>query len=507
MMEAVERTLRHAHEASQLETQIRFVADHVPALMVYCDAQQRYKFVNTPYAERYGFAPDAVVGKLIREVIGEAAHERLRPHLEAVLSGERVEFEQRIDYERIGPRWVHCIYVPEAQPDGAITGFFAIVQDVTDRKATEDSLRESERRFRHMADHAPVVVWVSDADGACSYMSRNWYEFTGQEPDGALGLGWLAAVHPGDHARCWQTIQAAKNALEPFELDYRLRRKDGEYRWAIDSAVPRFGESGEFMGYIGSVVDITERKQMEEALRRADRHKDEFLATLSHELRNPLAPLRTTVDLLRMNAQRDEPPNSSVLDIMERQVVHLVRLVDDLLETSRISRGAFELRQERVELASVVRHAVETNEPLMKAAGHALRVTLPPEPLWLDGDPVRLAQILGNLLNNAAKYTAAGGRVSLEARRAGTFVEICVRDNGAGISAEALPQLFEMFTRGPDVLEGGQDGLGIGLALARRLVEMHGGRIRARSEGPGLGSEFEVRLPLSGQPKAVSTAT
>jgi signal transduction histidine kinase len=239
-----------------------------------------------------------------------------------------------------------------------------------------------------------------------------------------------------------------------------------------------------------------QRLQLIERLRESDRRKDEFLATLAHELRNPLAPLRNSLHVLRVGGDGDAA-SAPLREMMERQVNHLIRLVDDLLEVSRISRGAFELRRERVEVSVVVRNAVETSEPLIRAAGHELLVALPKQQLWLDGDPVRLAQILANLLNNAANYTNAGGRVELHVRRLDDKVAIAVRDNGAGIAPEALPRLFEMFTRGDHSHRRDQGGLGIGLALARGLAEMHGGSISASSAGLGQGSEFTVTLPLA----------
>ena len=245
-----------------------------------------------------------------------------------------------------------------------------------------------------------------------------------------------------------------------------------------------------------------QREQLIEKLRESDRRKDEFLATLSHELRNPLAPLRNSLNLLLMsNGSSSTEP---LRQMMERQVTHLVRLVDDLLEMSRISRGTLELRRESVELATVVKNAVETSEPLVAAARHELRVSLPGEPVWLDGDPVRLAQILSNLLNNAAKYTSSGGHIRLGAERSGGSVVVTVSDDGVGIAPEAIGAIFEMFNRGDRSTSGSQGGLGIGLALARRLAEMHGGSIDARSEGVGRGSEFRVTLPVA--PRSVAEA-
>jgi signal transduction histidine kinase/FixJ family two-component response regulator len=242
--------------------------------------------------------------------------------------------------------------------------------------------------------------------------------------------------------------------------------------------------------------DITARKRAEQALRDADRRKDEFLATLAHELRNPLAPLRNAVQLLRAAAPADRE-QAQAGEIMERQLNHVVRLVDDLHEMARISRGALELRSDRVELKAIVRSAVEASEPLIAAARHRFELSLPVEPLWLEGDGVRLAQIVSNLLNNAAKYTPDGGVIRLQARCDAAQATIAVRDNGPGIPAESLSSIFEMFSRGTWHGEQRQSGLGIGLALSRRLAEMHGGAIEAQSEGIGKGSEFIVRLPIA----------
>lgn len=231
-----------------------------------------------------------------------------------------------------------------------------------------------------------------------------------------------------------------------------------------------------------------------EALREADRRKDEFIATLSHELRNPLAPLRNALHILAHSGDRD-PSTARIHEMMERQVSHLLRLVDDLQQISRISRGKLELRKEPVEVATIVRNASETAEPLVQARKHRLTVCLPEEVLWLNGDPVRLSQMLGNVLNNAVKYTDPGGDIHVRARPEGDDVVISVTDTGRGIAQDEREHIFKMFTRGKT--SGGAVGLGIGLALARQLVVMHGGAIEARSEGPGRGSEFLIRLPLS----------
>jgi len=273
-------------------------------------------------------------------------------------------------------------------------------------------------------------------------------------------------------------------------------RLEGMSSGADDYLVKPFS-ARELLVRVGALLRAAEiRRQATEALRESDRRKDEFIATLSHELRNPLAPIRNALHILKMGGQQT-PQTARVQDMMERQVNHLVRLVDDLLEISRISRGTLELKREPVELGAIVRHAVDTTEPFMQSAGHRLTVSMPGESLWLNADSVRLGQVLGNVLNNAAKYTDRGGTIELTAQRAADQVVLSVRDSGQGIAADDLEAIFEMFTRGSDPRS--QGGLGIGLALARRLVTMHGGTIEASSEGPGRGSEFRIRLPLAAQ--------
>jgi signal transduction histidine kinase/ActR/RegA family two-component response regulator len=242
---------------------------------------------------------------------------------------------------------------------------------------------------------------------------------------------------------------------------------------------------------------LEELQQADAQLRDTDRRKDEFLATLAHELRNPLAPIRNALQIMQLTAD-DQAAREQARRMMERQLGQMVRLIDDLLDLSRITRGKLELRKERVELAAVIGTAVDTARPLIESAGHALQVSLPTDPVYLDADPVRLAQVFSNLLNNAAKYMERGGSIWLAAERLDGEVSITVRDTGVGIPAESLTSIFEMFSQVDQSLEKSHGGLGIGLTLVKRLVEMHGGTVEARSEGPGRGAAFIVSLPAVG---------
>jgi signal transduction histidine kinase/ActR/RegA family two-component response regulator len=266
--------------------------------------------------------------------------------------------------------------------------------------------------------------------------------------------------------------------------------------YLFGNAAPLFDEAGKVRGAVSVLVDVSEQKRAEAALRKADRRKDEFLATLAHELRNPLAPIRNALHVLRADAAAEDDRRKA-RDMIERQVQQMVRLIDDLLDVSRITSGKMRLRLERVDLADVVRTAVDTSRPLIEAHGHQLAVTLPAEPCALHADPTRLAQVFSNLLNNAAKYTEPGGHIWLTAQREDGVVAVRVKDSGIGIAAEQLPYIFEMFSQVTPALERSQEGLGIGLSLARGLVQMHGGTIAASSDGVGKGTEFMVRLQVA----------
>lgn len=370
------------------------------------------------------------------------------------------------------------------------------------RREAAKAVRESEQKFRFMADTAPAMLWVTDVDNQCIFLSRGWHEYTGQTREEGLGLGWIDAVHPEDRERSTRIFLEAAAKKVAFQIDYRLETMEGEYRWAIDAGRPQISDTGEFLGYIGSVIDIHERKRLEGELRRtaadlseANRKKDEFLAMLAHELRNPLAPIRTGLALLK-RSDFDAALRDSTLTTIERQTQQLITLVDDLLDVSRITRGRLELRRTHVRLNEIIQIAVEASRPFIDENAHELSVAIPFEDIFLYADPNRLAQVFSNLLNNAAKYTPNGGFIELSVKKEDESVTVVVKDNGIGIPEPMRESIFQMFTQFDHPQEKGYTGLGIGLTLVKSLVEMHGGCVSVQSGGKNKGSVFRIKLPV-----------
>jgi PAS domain S-box-containing protein len=408
-------------------------------------------------------------------------------------------------------------------------------KDREERRQAEQALRESEQIFRLLVEGVrDYAIFMLDTTGHVATWNLGANRIKGYAAEEVIGRHF-SIFYPEDAiARGWPDyeLKIAKEDGRFEDEGWRLR-KDGSRFWA-NVIITAVYEGDILRGFSKVTRDLTERRRMEEELRLgrdllelriqertaelthaneelqehaqkieqligelklADRRKNEFLATLAHELRNPLSPIRHAVQLLRLT-QGDPGGRQQALALIDRQVAQMVRLIDDLLDISRITNGKLALRQERIELAAAVDSALETTRPLLEESGHELTVTLPPEPVYLEADLTRLAQVLVNLLNNAAKYTEKGGRIELTAEARGGEAVISVRDTGIGLAPEQLPQLFESFSQATPALERSSGGLGVGLSLARGLIELHGGSIEAHSAGPGQGSEFTVRLPL-----------
>ncbi len=371
----------------------------------------------------------------------------------------------------------------------------------------QTAVHNSQLQFQQLLEKLPAGAYTCDRDGLITYFNSHATRIWGRAPKlndpadrfcGSFKLFSSDGI-PLAHDQCWMA-RTLENDQEHNGHEIIIERPDGQRLTVLAHANPVRDETGTLVGAVNVLIDIDERKRAEDLLRDADRSKNEFLATLAHELRNPLAPIRNAVHILHLEAA-PSPEVQWALAIIDRQISQMTRLIDDLLDIARITGDKLELRKQQVGVEEVFRAAIETSRPLIDGFGHELIVTLPGQPIYFEGDLTRLAQVVANLLNNAAKYTECGGRIWLTGERQGDDAVITVRDNGIGIPAKMLPCIFEMFTQVDRSLErspinGAPGGLGIGLTLVRRLVRMHGGTIRARSDGPGKGSEFVVRLPM-----------
>jgi PAS domain S-box-containing protein len=356
------------------------------------------------------------------------------------------------------------------------------------------ALETSEKLYRAIGESINYGVWVSDAEGRNIYCSDSLLRLIGQSQEQASNSGWGDILHPDDVEETMAAWKECARAGNNWYREHRMLGVDGKYHAILAQGLPIRDASGKIQRWAGINLDIGRLKNTERALLEADRRKDEFLATLAHELRNPLAPIRNAVRILDSDAA-DDRQRKWGREVIARQVQRMSLLLDDLLDVSRITRGQLELKKDYVDLKSVIGIAVETARPLLDAKQHQLSVSLPPDNIRLEADPLRLSQVIGNLLTNAAKYTDPEGRIALATRVENGELVIAIRDSGIGLTQEALPGLFTMFSQVNSAIDRAEGGLGIGLALVKGLVVLHGGRVEVRSEGLGRGSEFIVHLP------------
>jgi PAS domain S-box-containing protein len=368
-----------------------------------------------------------------------------------------------------------------------------VAERTAELEASTLRLRESEERLSTILQNASAVISLWDAEDRFVHVNRRFEEIFGVRSDAIRGRS-LREVFPQDVAESFErNHRRALSAGRPIEIEETVPYR-GESRVYASVMAPLFDGAGQPRGIVSVATDVTERKHFEDTLREADRRKDEFLAMLSHELRNPLAPIRNAVQVLSILGTSD-PRFQEARDIIVRQVEHLTRLVDDLLDVSRLTRGKITLKKEPLSLSDVVDAAVETSRHLVEQHEHSLNVRMNDPNIRLEGDHARLVQVIANLLANAAKFTPKGGHISLVVERSAGDAVIRVRDTGVGIAKAAQGRVFELFAQEETTLARSQGGLGIGLTLVKRLVDMHGGRVTVQSEGQGRGSEFKVTLP------------
>ena len=414
----------------------------------------------------------------------------LRAIEEFKATGRTTPYEKEY-FRKDGSRWWALLAAKQISEHEGVE----YVVDITGRKRVEQSLRESEARFRALAEASPALIWQVDAQGNAAYLNQRYMDTIGMTSEELMPTGWRSILQPEDAPGYWATFEQAMRERSRFQHRTRIKTAKGEWRWLESYALPWFTAADEYAGHVGLSIDITDAVTAEAALIETDHRKDEFLATLAHELRNPLAPISNALALIARPDGITALPR--LLPVINRQVNYMIRLVDDLLEISRITSGKIELRPVPMDLAVALRNAVEASMPLINEKKHKLSIFIPEAPLIVLADIVRLEQVFTNLLNNAARYTGKGGHIWLTARQEGGSAVVSVRDNGIGILAGMLPRLFDMFAQERRNGIGAQEGLGIGLNLVYRLLQMHGGTIDAISEGKDQGSEFIVRLPLS----------
>lgn len=622
----------------------RLLADHLEVdRCAYAEVENQDTFVITGDVIREG---SSIVGRWEVSVFGASCVSKMLANepfvIEDSRADPRIDFESLPAYEATEIRAAICVPLHK---EGRFTAAMAVHSrtprqwsleeielvratahrcwEAIERARAGRRLLDSEERFRTLVNVISSVIWTMDPEGAIREENPSWCEFTGQSQEECRGWGWMDAIHPDDRDRTMAHWLAASQTLTPFDAEYRLRNKEGRYRFVVAKGVPLLNPDGSVRAWIGNCTDITQRRddersmallkaavesandaviiterrlelpgprieyvnpafcamtgysfdeaigqtprilqgartdralidrlrrdlkarqefagetvnyrkdgtpyhvewrisplrdnagrvlkwvavqrdvtsrrRDEEALREADRRKDEFLATLAHELRNPLAPVRTGLEVMKL-APANGVAAVKARDMMERQLTHMVRLIDDLLDVSRISRGKVELKREKVKLHAIIDAAIETSRPSIDAGGHVLNVELPRDSILLNGDFTRLSQVVSNVLTNAAKYTPDGGTICLSVRCEGETAVIEVSDTGVGIPQNMLSEVFEMFAQVNKTLDRSQGGLGIGLALVKRLVEMHDGTIEVASDGPAKGSTFTIRLPTA----------
>ncbi|MFL6697049.1 MAG: PAS domain S-box protein [Vitreoscilla sp.] len=508
-------TLAHATAAlTQRERQFATLVENSPDIFSRLDRNLRHLYVS-PIVERYTGVP------AISHLGRTAAEMGMMPDVQADWDrAVRRVFDTgnvgaiKFRFGGVGGHtWMFSSrLIPEFAEDGTVESVLAIASNITEQELIDAALRESKARLEFTLAAARVGEWEIDtASGESRHSDLYDRCFGYTEPVPGWNLDMVYAhLHPDDRERVRALVTYAFSTRTDLAFEARVIWPDGSEHWIDVHGSPYISaraseHENPRLRFLGIIADITLRKHTEATLRDADLRKDEFLATLAHELRNPLAPIRNAVQIMQLS--RDEAMHENARKIIERQLKQMVHLVDDLLDVSRISQGKVELRLEQVDVADAVLDAIETSRPLIDAGRHHLTTKLaPPRALMVEADSTRLCQIVANLLNNAAKYTPEGGHIQVLAERDGNEAVITVQDSGIGLSQDMLPRVFDMFAQVDRSMERAQGGLGIGLALVKRLVEMHGGSVHATSEGPDRGCRFVVRLPLIRTPSRAPRA-
>ena len=493
---------------------------------------------NSGAEQMLGYRATEMVGLRTPEIMHLASEvERRGEELSREFGREVRGFEVFVAYAKAGKferrEWtyvrkdgqrltVNLVVTAVRNAAGEITGFLGVAEDITERKRSEEALRKSEERFDLAVAGSNDGLWDWDVRTNEVYYAPRFKELLGFRDDEFANTfaAFETALHPDDRQETLDLVQRHLQDRDPYDVEYRLLTESGEYRWFRARGQAIWDATGQAIRMAGSLTDITERKQAEAALeqnaaeirrayetlrlaeaeaRKAVDERDQFLAMLSHELRNPLSAILNGVGVLG-HARADREAVEHAREAIQRQVHHMSRLLDDLLDVARVTQGKIGFRPRPLDLNELVLESTEAIQPIMDAHAHEFSFVQAPQSVIVEGDPTRLLQIVENLLTNAAKYTPRGGKIAVELRKKGSFCELCVRDNGRGIDPDLLEEIFDMFFQSNHALDRSEGGMGVGLTLVRALVEMHGGTVRAQSDGIGKGSRFLVRLPLATKP-------
>ncbi|MFW6093976.1 MAG: PAS domain S-box protein [Pseudomonadota bacterium] len=482
------------------EAQFREMANGLPLIIWVHDAEGRLQMVNDTYAEFFGLDREQLYGHQWERLIHPDDADYLGEFQRALRERREYHATARVTRHDGECRRIESWGRPRFGSDGEFRGIVGGSVDVTDRVRAEHALMEEEKRFRTLADNIAQFAWMAHPDGRIFWYNKRWFDYTGMTEKEVEEGVWERVHHPDHRQRVITKFLECFRNGEPWEDTFPLLGKDGQYRWFLSRAQPIRNDAGEVVMWFGTNTDITEQRDYAERLQESERQMSEFLAMLGHELRNPLAAVRSAAELVNL-AEPEDPRLRRAWAVLERQSTHMTRLIDSLLEISRIARGKITLDRKPVDLRQVVEGVLQDRSAQLASSGLELRRDLPPEPVYVSGDDVRLAQIFDNLISNALKFTDSPGviSVSLEAREGRAVAR--VSDTGAGIRPEMLTSIFEPFLQEAQDISRSVGGLGLGLALVKRLVTLHDGEVEAHSEGPGQGAEFVVRLPLAEQPQ------
>lgn len=499
---------------SQSEERFRQMAETIQDVFwISIPLEQRLLYVSPAYEQVWGRSCESMYANY--EEWLDAIHPDDREQVRTTLYQQVMSGNYDVEYRIVRPdgsiRWVRDRGFPISEETGKPYRVAGVAEDITSRKQAEADLRESEARYRLLAEAIPQFVWITNAEGQNEYVNQQFCDYTGLNTEQMQGLDWLSIIHPDDLERTRDRWTASVNSREFYEIEYRFRRADGTYRWFLGQGIPLKDEQVRTVKWFGTCTDIEPQKQIEQARLRlleqeqaarataeqANRIKDEFLAVLSHELRTPMNPILGWSKLLR-NGKLDSTRTAHALETIERNAQLQVQLIDDLLDISRILRGKLSLAIAPVDLGTLIAAALETVRLAVEAKSLSIQTQISPTVGLVHGDAGRLQQVMWNLLSNAVKFTPADGQITVALTQVGTNAQIQVTDTGKGIQPDFLPYVFEHFRQEDAATTRKFGGLGLGLAIVRQIVEMHGGTVRAESPGERQGATFTVRLPLLG---------